>query len=246
LAWLAIYFLELLTSYITTHFICVSLQDAKTGTLLLPHFAQKHSIIRAAVDWQQFYQPARIIRSNNSQAPFIFGTISCFKPQKNLFDLLHAFAKVYHANPRARLEIIGDGIQRKVIINWIQIHQLTHIITLHGWQASVAPIMKQWHAFVLSSLWEGLPCALIEARLLDLPVISYCVGGIPEIIIHEQNGLLCNPKDIDALAENMLRLMHEQILYQKMQSYPDHLAEFDTNYMIQEHLHLYKKLHRSL
>ena len=170
LKWLAIYTVELLTSLITTHFVCVSSEDVKTGIRLFPRFAQKHSIIRAAVDWQQFYQPARIMEKFPvSSEPFVFGTVSCFKPQKNLFDLLAAFEYVYLYNPDTRLEIIGDGAQRPEIEKWIVEHGLGSAITLHGWQDKVAPIMAHWHTFVLSSLWEGLPCAVVEARLLHLP-----------------------------------------------------------------------------
>ena len=50
--------------------------------------------------------------------------------------------------------------------------------------------MMTWHAFVLSSLWEGLPCAIIEARLLKLPVLSYNTGGIHDVIINGENGFL--------------------------------------------------------
>lgn len=242
IAWTIIYFLELITSFITTHFICVSAQDAKTGIRLLPRFAHKHSIIRAGVDAQQFYVPARRDIAPTQNMPFVFGTIACFKPQKNLLDLLGAFEQVHAQFPHTRLEIIGDGIQRRALEQWIYDHQLTNAITLHGWQQSVVPIMKQWHAFVLSSLWEGLPCAVVEARLLRLPVISYAVGGIGEVITHEHNGLLCKAKDVTALATNMKRLLSEDMLYHTMKTYRDHLTDFDTHHMIDDHLHLYKEL----
>ncbi len=242
LVWFCIYFLELITSMITTHFICVSAQDAKTGIRLFPRFARKHSIIRAGVDSPQFYQPARRDYMPTEHTPFTFGTISCFKPQKNLLDLLHAFQIVHAQAPYTRLEIIGDGIQRPLLESWIQKHKLTNAIILHGWQQSVVPFMKRWHAFVLSSLWEGLPCAVVEARLLHLPVISYAVGGISEVIMHEQNGLLCQAHDVATLAMNMKRLLNEETLYKKMNTYRDYLADFDAEQMIDDHVHLYKEL----
>ena len=55
--------------------------------------------------------------------------------------------------------------------------------------------MLNWHAFVLSSLWEGLPCAIVEARLLKLPVLSYNTGGIRDVIQHGKNGYLYHQKD---------------------------------------------------
>lgn len=240
--WLILYGIELITSFITTHFICVSAHDTKTGMRLLPRFAPNHSIIRAGVDIKQFHTPALHITIPSIHKPFVFGTISCFKPQKNLIDLLHAFKKVAESNSRARLEIIGDGVQRTSLETWIQSHNLSSLITLHGWQQSIAPITKQWHAFVLSSLWEGLPCAIIEARLQHLPIISYKTGGIPEIVHDQHNGYLVAQRDWPMLAERMNRLMLPGSPYRTMQLFPDKLADFDTQHMVAEHIALYMKL----
>jgi len=243
-AWWLIYGAELVTSFVTTHFICVSSADVKTGIKLFPRFAKKHSIIRAAVDWQQFYQPARTILPTPSKTePFVLGTVACFKPQKNIFDLLRAIEKVYNTDQRIRLEIIGDGELRPAIEQWLHDHTLSHIVTLHGWQAKVAPLMLNWHAFALSSLWEGLPCAIVEARLLKLPVISYTTGGIADIITHGNNGLLCKQKEWGTLADLILQLMQDSKLYTKLQTHSDQLSDFQDSSMIHEHSLLYRTLH---
>lgn len=241
LAWAITFLLEWITSFITTHYICVSSADIVTGRRLLPHFTAKHSLIRAAVDWHQFYRPAQRT-SLRSSTHFVFGTISCFKKQKNLFDLFNAFKQVHEQYPHVQLEVIGDGTLRPELEAWIAQHNLAHAITLHGWQDKVAPIMASWHAFVLSSLWEGLPCALIEARLLKLPVISYDTGGIHDVIQSEQNGLLFPPGKWQQLAQGMLKLCTNTSLYQKLHSHPDDLSSFNDQFMIQEHLKLYRQL----
>lgn len=236
--WLAIYICELITSSITTHFVCVSSYDVKVGKKLFPHFAKKHSIIRAAIDWNQFYIPA-MHTPQWQQKPFIFGTISCFKPQKNLFDLLQAFAQVHAQAPESKLEIIGDGALRPAIEQWITEHHLESSIILHGWQNDVVPIMKTWHAFVLSSLWEGLPCAVVEARMFKLPIISYDTGGISDVIIHNKNGFLCEQKNLKQLAEYMLQLIHDEQKYISISQYPENLYQFSHEYMIKQHQDLY-------
>ncbi len=242
LVWFVIYLCELMTSLITTHFVCVSAYDVRTGIALFPRFVKKHSIIRAAVDAKKFYVPARTFSFPSSNKPFIFGTVSCLKPQKNLFDLLKAFELVYASESRVRLEIVGDGALRIAIERWISQHNLNHVITLHGWQQPVDPIMKTWHAFVLSSLWEGLPCAVVEARLLRLPVVSYKTGGICEVITNKENGLLYAQGDWQGLSEGMMQLVRERDLYQKYQQYQDDLTDFHTSHMIQEHISLYQRL----
>jgi len=246
LAWFIIYFLELISSFITTHFVCVSQKDATTGIKLFPFFSKKYSIIHAAVDWNNFYQPARVIKETfqpaHKEKIISFGTISCFKKQKNLFDLLQAFHKVYEKHPNTRLEIIGDGILRSDIEQWIAQHQLEHAIILHGWQPNIVPIAQHWHALVMTSLWEGLPCTIVEARLLKLPVISYKTGGIPEVIAHGVNGLLYEQKDWPGIADGMIKLIEQENFYRQLRYHTDNLETFKNQNMVEKHVDLYHHL----
>lgn len=243
IAWLITYFLELITSFITTHYVCVSSEDVKTGIKLFPYFSKKHSIIRAAVDWNQFYIPARTLTAfPHHKKPFIFGTVSCFKKQKNLIDLFKAFEYAYSKNHNIKLEVIGDGHLRPKFEAWIAKHDLKNKIILHGWQDKVAPLMINWNVFTMSSLWEGLPCAIVEARLLKLPVLSYKTGGIHDVIIHGQNGFLYKQGNWKELARGMLAISANQYLYQKLQTHEDNLNDFNDQQMIKQHLELYKEL----
>lgn len=233
------YFLELLTSFITTHYVCVSTKDVEVGIATLPRFGYKHSIIRAAVNDKAFI-PAT--RCKQVSEPFIFGTVACFKEQKNIFDLLNAFASVHMHNPKTRLEIIGDGFLRPQIEQWIAQHNLTKHILLHGWQASVAPLMQTWNTFLLTSLWEGLPCAIVEARFLKLPVIAYNVGGISDVITHGENGLLYTPKDRVGLEQGMLAICQDKELLAQLSVHHEDLSSFTINSMINQHITLYQTL----
>lgn len=235
------YFLELITSFITTHYVCVSTKDAKTGMSLFPRFQQKHSIIRAAIEWDSFVSRSTQAQLNKEK-PFVFGTIACFKKQKNLIDLCKAFKLAYQQNPQMRLEIIGDGSLRPQLEEWLDKNNMKHLITLHGWQKEVAAIMQYWHAFTLSSLWEGLPCSIIEARLLKLPVISYNTGGISDVIMHGDNGFLITQGNWQELAHYMVQISTDKNLYHKMQNYQDNLESFHYQSMIDAHCNLYKQL----
>ncbi|HJM69045.1 MAG TPA: glycosyltransferase [Candidatus Babeliales bacterium] len=239
-AWSIIYSLELITSLITTHFVCVSSADVKQGIKLFPKFANKSSIIRAAVPSQEFYIPARKLTEVNET--FVFGTVACFKPQKNLFDLLKAFKKVHSQYPNARLELIGDGQLRIALEAWIDHHGLNDAVKLHGWQHAVAPIMCTWNTFVLSSLWEGLPCAIIEARLLKLPVLSYKTGGIHDVIRNGDNGFLYPQGHWGELADGMIEVMKDKKLYNKLCTFKDDLSAFEKETMITQHDKLYQQL----
>lgn len=244
LLWIAIYLCELITRCITTRMIYVSDHDLQQGRRLFWLPAHKISVIRAAVDADTFTAARRTAFVPDKDSPFIFGTVACFKPQKNLFDLLEAFALTYQQHNTCRLEIIGDGALRPRIEQWIAEHNLQQVITLHGWQQDVAPIMQRWHAFALTSLWEGLPCAVVEARLMHLPVISYNTGGIPDIIMHQKNGLLIAQKEIASFAQAMQMIMRDSTLYSELCAYPDGnlLTPFEYRVMVMEHKKIYENI----
>jgi glycosyltransferase involved in cell wall biosynthesis len=175
------------------------------------------------------------------QGIFTFGTIACFKPQKNLFDLLRAFHAAHQNHSNIRLEIIGDGQQRTAIETWINKHNLESSIILHGWQKDVLPIMQSWDTFTLTSFWEGLPCAIIEARLLQLPVLCYDTGGISDVIEHDKNGLLYKKGDWHSLAQDMIALSRRSALHAKLSSRHDNLDDFQYKKMISLHEDLYRE-----
>jgi glycosyltransferase involved in cell wall biosynthesis len=238
LGYMAAYILEFFTTFITTHYVCVSTEDQKTGGKLLPGFSNKNTLIRAAIDDEKFH-PAQLAPLDRN-APFIFGTVSCFKKQKNLFDLLLAFQEVHRQYHHTRLEIIGDGSLRPDIEAWIASYNLEHVITLHGWQDDVAPLMKRWHVFVMSSLWEGLPCAAVEARFLKLPVLAYNVGGMSDLVLDGKNGFLYEPRNVQQLVHGMCALISDTTLYLKLKAYPEDLSAFTRNAMILQHSILYR------
>ncbi len=233
------YLLEKITSLITTKYICVSSADQAIGIQSIRNFKDKQILIRAAVE-DSLLIPAK--KDYSFDGSCIFGTIACFKPQKNLFDLLEAFKQVHFYNQQMKLEIIGDGYLKPEIEKWINQNNLSRSIILHGWQNNPNNIMQNWDCFVLSSLWEGLPCALVEARFLELPIIAYDVGGISDIIKHGKNGYLCQPKNKVMLAHYMNLLGQNNYLRKKMSEHKEDLHTFNKNFMIKAHKKMYSFL----
>jgi glycosyltransferase involved in cell wall biosynthesis len=240
--WLLIYLSEFITSFITTKFICVSNYDLKIGNKYLPFFKSRSTIIRAAVDYDKFYIPAKSIK-NFDVDKFIIGTVSCFKPQKNLIDLLQAFKKLLNDLPEKKnkifLEIIGDGILRTELEKFINQNNLANNIKLLGWQKDVSVFVKNWDLFMLSSLWEGLPCAIIEARLSKLPVISYAISGIPEVIFDNKNGFLVQVQNWQMLSDKIKFYINNNYEYLSAVNYKDNLISFHNDFMIEKHIDLY-------
>ena len=70
----------------------------------------------------------------------------------------------------------------------------------------LAAFMQQARAFVLPSLTEGLGRVAIEAHLLETPVVASRTGGIPEVVVDGQTGILCEPGDEAALAAALMHI----------------------------------------
>ncbi|MBD3272778.1 glycosyltransferase [Candidatus Dependentiae bacterium] len=247
LSWLFIYLMEFFTAFITTHYICVSAYDVDIGSRLLPFFKKNNSLIRAAVEYDKFYIPAKSVKPF-SDAKFILGTVSCFKPQKNLIDLLKAFKKIINdlslKKDKLILQMIGDGILREDLKKWVDQNNLQNNVEFLGWQSDVSKWIKNWNLFVMSSLWEGLPCAIVEARLSRLPVVAYNISGIPEVIINNKNGFLVKPGDWKTLAEKIKFFILNEKDYIKISNHNDDLFDFHEKNMIKNHVSLYRGLFR--
>jgi glycosyltransferase involved in cell wall biosynthesis len=99
------------------------------------------------------------------------------------------------------LDIVGDGPARADYERRATELNLTGLVTFHGQKpkAEVAEFMRRADIFVLPSLWENLPCVVIEAMASGLPTVASETGGIPELI-SPTTGILVPPKDAARLA----------------------------------------------
>lgn len=114
-----------------------------------------------------------------------------------------------------RLKVVGDGPERTTISDQILRVGLDDKISLEGFQSDVISYLLDADALIMPSRTEGLPMSLIEAAVTGLPVIASQVGGIPEVITHDKNGLLVNPDRPDQLAEAIAKLHQGLDRYRK-------------------------------
>ena len=128
-------------------------------------------------------------------------------PVKRFDLLLAAMRHVVETNPNAILLIVGDGpLEKQLHETSIQMGLGAHVkFTGYRWDAR--SIMESSAAFVMSSEMEGLPIVLLEALAGEVPIVATSVGGIPEVITTEENGLLVAPLDSGALAGAIRRVL---------------------------------------
>ncbi len=137
-------------------------------------------------------------------------------PQKNHKMMIMAFSDVLKSHPDYHLVIYGEGPSRDELEKMIKELGLEGKILLPGNIEDVHEHMKNAEIFVLSSNYEGMPNALIEAMCLGLPSISTKVSGAADLIADHENGLLTDLDDQKQLTNAMLELIENQDLRGKI------------------------------
>ena len=137
--------------------------------------------------------------------------------EKNYPLLLEAFEKFHKIKPEYILEIYGEGDQEDNIRRIIKEKELTDYVRLMGYCRDVHERINDASMFVMSSNYEGMPNALMEAMAQGLPCISTdCPCGGPQTLIkHQMNGLLVKVGDAEGLAKAMFDIL-EIPLYKEL------------------------------
>jgi glycosyltransferase involved in cell wall biosynthesis len=128
--------------------------------------------------------------------------------EKDHLTLLEAVNRL-RATIVPHLVIVGDGPERPRIEERIRQLGLGEYVTLTGHQSSAEPWYGIADVAVLSSLTEGSPNALLEAMATHVPVVATAVGGVPEIVTHEESALLIQPGDPESISAAIARLLTE-------------------------------------
>lgn len=132
--------------------------------------------------------------------------------QKNHKLLIQAFAKIIPNFPDYQLAILGDGPLKEQLKSAAEELGVKENVLLSGYTTNIGDKIKESSLFVLSSDYEGMPNALMEAMALGLPCISTdCDGGGAKFLIeNEKNGLLVPKGDVEALSEAMSKMLSDK------------------------------------
>lgn len=136
--------------------------------------------------------------------------------QKNHKLLINAFSKVIEKYPDYKLYIYGEGKLRRELVNQVEELNISDNVFMPGNVLNIHEKISDAEMFVLSSDYEGLSNALLEAMMMGLPCISTNCAGSNEVIEHEKNGLLVPIKDAKSLSESIVRLIQDRELAEKL------------------------------
>jgi glycosyltransferase involved in cell wall biosynthesis len=211
--------------------------------------AKKMQVIINGIDMQEFRKDAEArerIRGEfhiDPETPLIgvFGRIS---PEKGQKYFLAAAAQVLKVFPEAQFILVGDGFQGDEMRQYAVELGISDAVIFAGFRRNIAAFYSALDIFVLPSLLEGTPMALLEAMSAQLPVIASEVGGVGRIIQGEKNGLLVPPADAEELASAMLRLMRHPEEADKLAA--DALASIAERYSAKKMTDAYMDLYTEL
>ena len=134
----------------------------------------------------------------------VFAAVARLSPEKNLSQLISAFAAVVAADGAARLLIVGDGPERQALEAQVARLGLQACVRFAGTRNDMARIYPLVDCLVLPSLSEGMPLVVLEAMSSGIPVIASAVGDVPRLLANTQHGCLLPPGDEATLRAALL------------------------------------------
>lgn len=139
----------------------------------------------------------------------IIGVVGEISYEKGHRFLLEGFAKVHQRHPDTLLVVVGNNREDYVLKmrDYAKELGIAEDIAWAGYRGDIEHVMRAFDIYVCPSLRESLPLTVLEAMAAARPVVSTNVGGLPEIMVHEETGLVIPPKDSDAIASSVLRLL---------------------------------------
>ncbi|MHA2900649.1 glycosyltransferase [Enterobacter sp. H2G27] len=163
--------------------------------------------VNNAIDIHQPLPDRRAMRQrlNIDDDTFVFGSIGSLIPRKANHHTLEALAQFSEKHPQAKwkMVLVGEGAERRALAEQARALGIEHHVIFTGFQNTPFDYLATFDAFILASKSEGLPRVVLEAMLLNIPVIGSQVTGTAELIDHDSTGLLFPWSDVPQLAQHL-------------------------------------------
>ncbi len=176
-------------------------------------------------------------------APLI-GNVAALVPHKGQRHLIEAARVVLPQAPDARFIIAGEGELRPALERQIKDYHLEKHVLLAGFRPDVLSLHKAFDIFAMSSITEGLGTSLLDAMAAGKPIVATRAGGIPEVVVDGETGLLVPPRDHEAMADAIVQLLKDEILRRQMGDAGRARARalFSAERMVQNTLQVYQRV----
>ena len=202
--------------------VCVSTSLLAQVHRLVPKISIRSSVIRNGLECPEV---------TPTPLPFETPMLLCLGRlvQQKGFDLAFAaFASICGRFPKLRLVVAGDGPERASMERQITTLGLANRVEFRGWVApeNIFNLINTATVVLMPSRLEGLPSVALQAGIMARPVVATSIGGLSEIVLHQQTGLLMPPEDQVGLAEAIVFLLeHPEAAVQMGQAIRDRVKD---------------------
>jgi glycosyltransferase involved in cell wall biosynthesis len=228
-------FAERMVRPLTRLTICVSESERQSGLAARTCDAERSVVIRTGIDAASF----AVARPAVGEAAEVVA-VGRLRAPKDSLTLIRALALLrgsFHAT------LVGSGPDQRAVEDEVRRANLTGSVLLAGERDDVPELLASSAIFVLSSRSEALPVSVLEAMAAGLPVVATRVGGVPELVVEGETGLLVASADPPALAAALQRLLDDPELRAQFGAAGRARVEehFALDSFLESHLDLYRR-----
>ena len=208
---------------------------------------ERLQVVHDGIDLERFrFQKTGKLHRELGLAPDIplIANVAAIAPHKDYFTFVDTAAALAGRLPKARFLIIGaDGGEEAAIRAYIEQGGLGERIQLLGFRRDIPEILPEMVLLLFTSKTEGLGSSLRDAFACRVPVVATRAGGIPEIVLEGQTGLLANIQAPEALAERVLELLNQPAKRRAItERASEFVQQFSGDVMAQKTLAIYRKV----
>lgn len=146
----------------------------------------------------------------------LIGNIAALAPHKDYFTFIDTACLLLDGGLDAYFLAIGDGELRTQLEAYSQQKGISDRLIFTGFRNDIPLILPQLDVFLITSKTEGLGTSILDAFICRVPVVATRAGGIPELVQHNNTGLLCNVQDAAALANAIKTLVADTTLKEQL------------------------------
>lgn len=201
---------EHVASYFLDRIVAVS-EDTKKALVRYEWISPSRiTVIPNGIDGERFTKPVDVSATRRalglSTGPVI-GMGARLTEQKGVIYLLQAVVQLRQQYPGLQVLIAGTGDQEDYLKRTASELGIASAVHFLGVRMDIPELVRAFDVFVMPSVWEGLPMALLEAFAAGTPVVASDVGGVGKVIRHRENGSLVPPRDPAALAAELAHVL---------------------------------------
>jgi glycosyltransferase involved in cell wall biosynthesis len=139
----------------------------------------------------------------------VVGTVSVLRAAKGITHLLQAAQEIHGRRPDVRFVIVGGGPLEQELRAEARQRHLESVVTFTGWRPDISELLTTFDVFVMSSLWEAMPIALLEAMAARLPIVATDVGQNASIVQDGIGGVIVPAQNAGAIVAAVLDLIDQ-------------------------------------